>query len=168
MLIKIPAWPGQPRLPGLLECHKKPLLLLSLKDLLKRSYRRVDSICDAKFTATTSLNNLMQNLLVHKQKRIESSIEYFKSVWKKWCGWCSEREISPTRPDMNDMVDFMAELLENGLQYRTIVTQRSEISEMFHEPIGNIPVGNHPRVFPSCQEYSIRDLPNQIIILLRV
>ena len=35
MLIKIPAWPGQPRLPGLLECHKKPLLLLSLKDLLK-------------------------------------------------------------------------------------------------------------------------------------
>lgn len=68
---------------------------------------------------------------------------------------------------MNDMVDFMAELLENGLQYITIVTQRSEMS-MFHEPIGNIPVGNHPRVFPSCQEYSIRDLLNQIIILLRV
>ena len=68
---------------------------------------------------------------------------------------------------MNDMVDFMAELLENGLPYRTIVTQRSEIS-MFHEPIGNIPVGNHPRVFSLCKEYSIRDLPNQIITLLRM
>ena len=43
------------------------------------------------------------------------------------------------------MLHFLAEFFENGLEYRTIGTHRSVIS-VFHDPIGNIRIGNHPRV----------------------
>ena len=39
----------------------------------------------------------------------------------------------------------MAELFEKGLENRTIGTHRSAISA-FHDSIGNIRVGNHPRI----------------------
>ena len=65
---------------------------------------------------------------------------------KKWYGWCSERETSPTRSTINYELDFLAELFEKGLEYRTIGTDRSAISA-FQDHIEDIQVGNNPRVF---------------------
>ena len=62
-----------------------------------------------------------------------------------WCGWCSGQEISPTRSNVNDVLDFWGELFEKGLKNRTVGTYRSVIS-VFHDPIENIWVGNHPRI----------------------
>ena len=62
-----------------------------------------------------------------------------------WCGWCSEQEISSTRSNIDYALEFLAELFEKGLEYRTIGTHRSAISA-FHDPIENIRVGSHPRV----------------------
>ena len=62
-----------------------------------------------------------------------------------WCGWCSGQEISPTRSNVNYVLDFWGELFEKGLKNRTIGTYRSVIS-VFHDPIENIWVGNHPRI----------------------
>ena len=101
------------------------------------------------------MDNLKQNLLAEgiserasnliTNNRRTSSIKHYESAWKKWCGWCSEREISPTRSNINYVLDFLAELFEKGLEYRTTGTHRSAISA-FHDPIENIQVGNHPRV----------------------
>ena len=54
-----------------------------------------------------------------------------------WCGWCSGQEISPTRSNVNYVLDFWGELFEKGLKNRTIGTYRSVIS-VFHDPIENI------------------------------
>ena len=63
----------------------------------------------------------------------------------KGCGWCSERDISHTRSNINYVLDFLAELFEKGLKYRTTGTPVSAISE-FHDPIENIRAANRPRV----------------------
>ena len=53
--------------------------------------------------------------------------------------------ISPTRSNINYILKFLAELFEKRLEYRAIETHKSAISAL-HDPIGDIPVGNHPRV----------------------
>ena len=74
-----------------------------------------------------------------------SSVKYYKSFWKKWYGWCSERETSSTRSSINYELDFLAELFEKALEYRTIGTHRSAISAC-QDPIEDIQVENHPSV----------------------
>ena len=127
----------------------------SIQRFTERSCRKVESIRNAEFTATSALDNIRQNLLAEgisertsnhiTNNRRTSSIKHYESAWKKWCGWFSEREISPTRSNINYILDFLAELFEKGLEYRTIGSHRPAISA-FHDPIGNIRVGNHPRV----------------------
>ena len=134
---------------------KKSTAFASTQRSTERSCRKVESTRNTEFTATSGLDNLRQNLLAEgiserasnliTNNRRTSSIKHYESAWKKWCGWCSEREISPTRSNINYVLDFLAELFEKGLEYRTIGTHRSAISA-FHDPIENIRVGNHPRV----------------------
>ena len=134
---------------------KKPTTFISTQRSTERSCRKVESTRNPEFTATSGLDNLRQNLLAEgiserasnliTNNRRTSSIKHYESAWKKWCGWCSEREISPTRSNINYVLDFLAELFEKRLKCRTIGTHRSAISA-FHGPIENIRVSNHPRV----------------------
>ena len=126
---------------------KKPTTSTSTQRSTERSCRQVESICNAEFTATTGLDNLRQNLLAEgiskrasnliTNNRRTSSIKHYESAWKKWCGWCSEQKMSPNRSNINEVLGFLLELFEKGLEYRTIGTHRSVIS-VFHDPIGNI------------------------------
>ena len=77
--------------------------------------------------------------------RRTSSIKHNESASRKCCGSCSEREIFPTRSNINYVLDFLGELFENRLGYQAIGTHRSAIS-VFHDLIDNISVRNHPRV----------------------
>ena len=134
---------------------KKSTTFTSTQRSTERSCRKVESTRNTEFTATSDLDNPRQNLLAEgiserasnliTNNRRTSSIKHYESAWKKWCGWCSEREISPTRSNITYVLDFLAELFEKGLEYRTIGTHKSSIS-VFHDTIENIPVGNHPRV----------------------
>ena len=150
MLIITPAWPSQPWFPGLLKMSvKKSTTFTSTQRSTERSCRKVESTCNTEFTATNGRDNLRQNLLaegisertsnVITNNRRTSPIKHYESAWKKWCGWCSEWEITSTRLNITYVLDFLAELFENGLEYRTIGTHRSAIS-LFHDPIENIQV----------------------------
>ena len=96
---------------------------------------------------TNGLDNLRQNLLAEgiseraskliTNNRRTSSIKHYESTWKMWCGWCSGQEVSLTRSNVNDVLDFWGELFEKGLKNRTVGTYRSVISA-FHDPIENI------------------------------
>ena len=117
---------------------KKPTTSTSTQRSTERSCRKVESTRNAEFTATSGLDNLRQNLLAEEiserasnlitNKRKTSSIKHYESAWKKWCDWCSEREISPTRSNINYLLTFLAELFEKGLEYKAIATYRSVIS----------------------------------------
>ena len=49
------------------------------------------------------------NLITNDRRT--SSIKYYKSAWKKWCDWCPEREISPTRSNRNYILDFFGRII---------------------------------------------------------
>ena len=124
---------------------KNPLLLPALKDVLKNPTGKLNplvrnnSLRLVAWTIPERASNLITN------NRRTSSIKHYESPWKKWYGWCSQREICSTRSNKNYVLDFLAELFEKELKYRAIGTHRSTIFA-FHEPIENNRVGNHSRV----------------------
>ena len=44
----------------------------------------------------------------------------YQSGWARWSCWCSEREVDPISCSIQPFIDFLADLYEEGLQYRTI------------------------------------------------
>ena len=122
---------------------KKPTTFTSTQRSTERSCRKVESTHNVEFTTTSGLDNLSQNLLAEgisertsnliTNNRRRSSIKHYESTCNKWCGWSFEREISPTGSNINYTLDFLVELFEKGLKYRTIGTHRSVISA-FHDP----------------------------------
>ena len=134
---------------------KKSITSTSTQRSIERSCRNIESIRNAEYTTTSGLDNLRQNVLVKgiserasnliKSNRRTSAINHYESAGKKWCGCCSERDISLTRSNVNYVLNALVELFEKGLQYRTIRTHRSTIFT-FHNLIGDNQVGNQPRV----------------------
>ena len=77
-------------------------------------------------------NNLRQNLLAESiserssnlitNNARTSSTKNYKSAWRKRCSRYSKQKVSHARSDINVKLDFLSELFENGLKYRTIET----------------------------------------------
>ncbi|XP_063442583.1 uncharacterized protein LOC134722881 [Mytilus trossulus] len=71
--------------------------------------------------------------------------EDYSSKFKKFCGWCSEREIDPYSASLRETADFLTSLYTSGLQYSTIGGYRSMLSSVL-PPVEKIPVGQHPYI----------------------
>lgn len=82
--------------------------------------------------------------LVASSRRPGTQASYHCS-WQKWCGWCDQRTIDPIRASVANIIDFLAELSDSGLQYSTLNGYRSAISAG-HEYVDGMPVGQHPLV----------------------
>ena len=82
--------------------------------------------------------------LISKSKRPNSNANFELSS-RKWDSWCARRETDSFSSNINEILDYLADLYKQGLQYRTINNHRSAISA-FHEQIQGKPVGEHPRV----------------------
>ena len=82
--------------------------------------------------------------LISKSRRPNSNANY-ESSWRKWASWCSRRETDSFSSNINEILDYLTDLYQQGLQYRTINNHRSAISA-FHEHVLGKPVGEHPRV----------------------
>ena len=82
--------------------------------------------------------------LITKSRTLGTRHNY-NSTWKKFSGWCSKREVDPVHCHLNYILDFLGELFEKGLQYRTINGYRSAISA-YHCHIGGKPTGENIHV----------------------
>ena len=69
----------------------------------------------------------------------------YNSAWRKWHSWCTRRGCDPTSTSINNVLQFLADQFDSGLQYRSINSLRSAIS-MTHTNISGIPIGQHPLV----------------------
>ena len=69
----------------------------------------------------------------------------YQSGWNKWDSWCATRSLNPLSCDIHFFLDFLAELFQQGLQYRTLNTIRSSVS-MTHNQVEGVPIGQHPLV----------------------
>ena len=69
----------------------------------------------------------------------------YNTVWKRWCGWCKERQADIIQASINDVVNFLADCFADGRSYNTINTYRSALSSTLCN-INNVAVGSHPLV----------------------
>ena len=77
--------------------------------------------------------------------RRSGSVSNYESSWRKWSGWCLQRQVDPFRCSLSYILDFLAELFSKGFAYRTINCHRSALSA-YHDLLEGFPVGKHPRV----------------------
>ena len=52
----------------------------------------------------------------------------YNTAWRKWLCWCTERDINPISTSVINIMQFLVDQFDTGLQYRTINTLRSAIS----------------------------------------
>ena len=69
----------------------------------------------------------------------------YESLFKRWDSWCQERDRNPIRGPVADVLNFLAELFDQGYQYRSLNAYRSAISSV-HEKVDGTDVGKHPLV----------------------
>ena len=67
------------------------------------------------------------------------------SSWNKWASWCDKQEVHPFRCTLKRVLNFLAELFEQGYQYRSVCSHRSVISA-FHEGMDGKSIGENPQV----------------------
>ena len=75
----------------------------------------------------------------------DNANDAYNTAWRKWHGWCTERDINPISASVVNIVQFLVDQFDTGLQYRTINTLRSAISST-HPDIEGSSVGSHPLV----------------------
>ena len=69
----------------------------------------------------------------------------YNTAWQKWYSWCSQRGANPVSTSVVNIMQFLTDQFDTGLQYRTVNTIRSAIS-MTHPEIEGTAVGSHPLV----------------------
>ena len=70
----------------------------------------------------------------------------YESGWRRWTCWCDSSHVDPFSSGIQPFLDFVVgSLFTEGLQYRTVNGIRSAVS-MTHNPIENLPIGQHPLV----------------------
>ncbi len=73
------------------------------------------------------------------------SAQSYDSLCKKWISWCHQRESDPVSGPIEEVVNFLAHLLSEGYQYRSLKAYRSAIASL-HAPVEGNSVGQHPLV----------------------
>ena len=64
---------------------------------------------------------------------------------KRWICYCSKRDINPICPDVRDGINFLAELLDSGVGYSSINTDRCALSSITNMS-DHFSFGTHPLV----------------------
>ena len=60
--------------------------------------------------------------------RSEGTKSNYESAWTAFNSWCGRRKINPFQSPIQAVLDFLADLFDQGLEYRTIGCYRSAIS----------------------------------------
>jgi hypothetical protein len=82
---------------------------------------------------------------------------------KKYCSWCCTRKINPNSATLNQVADFLSDLFNEGLQYRTIAGYRSMLSAVLPH-YENVTIGQHPHIIREI----VRDLHTNVSLAIVV
>jgi len=141
-----PLWSGQPWFPTLLKmCIAHPIkfpltnhMNQSNPLILNKSLHLAAFLVSGNRFKIKGLSERTSEIMSHK-RRIGITNTY-KAPWNKWVLWCKERQIDLIDSPLITIIEFLTELFDKGLEYRTINVYRSAISA-YHPPIEGTPVG---------------------------
>ena len=74
-----------------------------------------------------------------------STEEQYGSCWNRWLRYCGRTGVPQYSPSLVQVMNYLAELFSEGLQYRTVNTHRSALSSTL-KPIDGHKVGQHPLI----------------------
>ena len=75
----------------------------------------------------------------------QKSSQSYDSLFRKWVDWFNGRISDPVSGPISEVVNFLAHLLKEGYQYRSLNAYRSAISSV-HERVDGYEVGKHPLI----------------------
>ena len=155
VLLIAPTWSTQPWYPMLLQLAiARPVLFHYVDHLLTLPHsNQVHPMLYSLHLAgwTLSGNPSLQRDFLMKQSEssmhlgLQGQTSNTIQFWKRWCGWCKERQADIIQASINDVVNFLADCFANGRSYSAINTYRSALSSTFCN-INNVAVGSHPLV----------------------
>ena len=152
LVLVAPVWKSQIWYPTLLGMViQEPLLLPASPELIQPTHRvnKPDispTLAAWVFSGKDSEHNLSagaSRLLLSSWR--QKTAKSYDSLFNKWVRWCNERNSDPVSGDINEVINFLAALYDEGYQYRSLNAYRSAISSV-HEKIDGYDVGQHPMV----------------------
>ena len=84
------------------------------------------------------------------EKLVEASLREgtrkdYKAKFQRYQNWCLGRGLYPRSAPLKDILEFLAELHQEGLAYNTLCGYRSMLS-LYHDPIDGLSLGSHPLI----------------------
>ena len=147
-----PAWPAQVWYSQVLRMLVgNPVLLPMEQDLLLSPVLSPHPLIleNRMFLTAWPVSGRVSRHRVFSERVTELLLQSWRSnthsTWSKWCGWCFGRLINPLSASLGNILEFLADQFDLGLQYRSLNTLRSAISNS-HSQIDSVNVGSHPIV----------------------
>ena len=69
----------------------------------------------------------------------------YNGPWRKWVGWCNRQQVNPLQASVGNIVNFLSDMFDLGMEYSTLNRYRSALSA-YHPRIEGSKVGKHPIV----------------------
>ena len=151
-----PAWPGQVWYSQLLTMLTDyPILLPQYPELLLSPDQKPHPLfaqeevipdcvaCLRQSYEVQGFSRRVAELLIQSWRNATNSS--YNSAWHKWHRWCAGRNCNPTSTPISNILQFLAEQFDTGLQFCSVNALRSAISTM-HTSIDGMTVGRHPLV----------------------
>ena len=66
-------------------------------------------------------------------------------MFKKWISWCKKRDADPVSGPVSEVANFLANLYEEGYQYRSLNSYRSAISSA-NDRVDGLSIGQYPLI----------------------
>ncbi|MEO0684124.1 MAG: hypothetical protein AAFY76_03515 [Cyanobacteria bacterium J06649_11] len=110
----------------------------------RKQYLKISGLAGFRENLETKGISKAASDLISSSRR-PGTISHYESSWRKWVCWCNRKKVSPTKCDIKFILDFLASLFEEGLQYSAICSYRSAVSA-YHEVCDGVAVGKHPLV----------------------
>ena len=141
-----PNWPTQVWYPAILQ------LLTTDNQPPQESFRGTTSFRSPWFPQSNRLESRdgfkdisadASNLICSAWRR--GTEKSYTVAWRKWCSWCQGRNINPLAASLREVIEFITSGFKAGLQYSTLNSIRSALSDTL-PPIEGVPVGQHPLV----------------------
>ena len=154
MILVAPTWQSQAWYSVLLSmCIHNPFLLPHRKDLLldplgrphplvvNQTLRLVAWLVSGNYWHQKAFQTKLLQLISDSGRG--SLIYSYESAWRQWAGWCGKREVDLLQCLLKFVLDYLPDLFEKGLAYRTINVHRSAIWLIIKHYMDPLLVGHH-------------------------
>ena len=71
-----------------------------------------------------------------------TTIAAYEAAWRNWTSWNVRRGYDTLHNDLGNILDYLTDLFESGVAYRTISLHRSMLFSTLN-PVDGVPVGSH-------------------------